>query len=344
MEQSGRRWAAAGLAATFWVGAATGLIADGTPVRDTLAAALCLAGVGALLWGWWPQVRSRLRSARPGGDQRRKNVAGELRDYAKELDNLYRQSQNDPSEDAWLRANRARERADAVLVPWKRRVLERLDSDIGREAAMQIYGLGSGLRSGAPGAHVRDSYERHREFLERLAAEVELGEVRVQQRSQRSGEVLPVVESFLTQPRAEGRALEAERAPEAPPSRAEAPERRTGERFTTAGLSWRVRLQSAKVDGWDVVLYVDPDGPLPQPLVVRVRCSSPITEVHPHLSTGASPGQYTSLGLTHQISGPEARIVLKYPKLTPPARLLVGLYGPAASPPEILSVDRLVVD
>jgi hypothetical protein len=48
--------------------------------------------------------------------------------------------------------------------------------------------------------------------------------------------------------------------------------------------------------------------------------------------------------LTHQISGPEARIVLKYPKLTPPARLLVGLYGPAASPPEILSVDRLVVD
>ena len=209
---------------------------------------------------------------------------------------------------------------------------------------MQFYRLGDRLQEGAPGAHVWDSCRRHRDFLDRMAAEVELGELRVKQSPQRSGEVLPETESFVTRPRTEPTALQAERALEADQSRAERPDQRTGERFTTAGLSWRVRHQSAKPGGWDVVLYIDPDGSLPQPLVVRVRCSSPITEAHPHLSRAESEGRFGPIGLTHQISGSEARIVLSYPKLTPPARLLVGLYGPAERSPEILSVDRLLVD
>jgi hypothetical protein len=75
--------------------------------------------------------------------------------------------------------------------------MEYLDSTIGREAAMQFHRLGTTEATGAPGRHAESSYQAHRSFLLRLAAEVDLGEVRTKARPKRSGEVLPLVESFV---------------------------------------------------------------------------------------------------------------------------------------------------
>lgn len=54
MEASTRKAVAIGLAATCWVGAAGMSIADPSTLRDGVALGLILAGLLALLWGWWP--------------------------------------------------------------------------------------------------------------------------------------------------------------------------------------------------------------------------------------------------------------------------------------------------
>ena len=59
MQQAGRRWAAAGLMATFLVGAATVLTVD--PFPAPVFWALLVGAAGALAWGFWPDATRRIR-------------------------------------------------------------------------------------------------------------------------------------------------------------------------------------------------------------------------------------------------------------------------------------------
>lgn len=155
-----------------------------------------MGAVTAFVWDWWPDIRSRLGRRPDAG----RLIAANLRSDTVELEQLCHQSKGNPAEDAFSRAYRAAERANALLVPWKRRVLEYLDAAISRDAAIEFHRLGTTRSEGSPGSHVLSSYEAHRSFLDRLAADVERGDVRVNQPLRRSGELLPEIENFVFKP------------------------------------------------------------------------------------------------------------------------------------------------
>jgi len=135
-----------------------------------------------------------------------KETVEQLEMYIEELDVLVHQIMDNPPSFAQTPAEAINwrstlgRRADALLVPWKRRALDFLDATISSDAAMQFYALGSTLDRAQTGEHIESSHEEHHDFLERLIVRVDQRKLRLKDPPESSDDLLPAVMSFVYRP------------------------------------------------------------------------------------------------------------------------------------------------
>lgn len=108
---------------------------------------------------------------------------------------------------------------------------------------------------------------------------------------------------------------------------------RFGEQLTNEGFNWTViRGRLSQQGRLQIIVKIEPSGPLPQPLKLRVRTSAP------RLYDAAAIDRDFEGDVSAEVGGPDAWITLSYPRLAAPAFLSVRLE--AEQPFEIESIMR----